>query len=162
MYTVTELERLTKLTRKQVYDRLRLLSQLLNGELTSGRNGRKLLSEQGFAVFNRFRALEVEGLTGQAVVNLIAQELGKADRVPDNAKVSPSSSAGKPEEMESVQALLTEKDKRLQDKDAEIRYLRERLSFLEGQLALPAPKPRPRRWLSWLWGRSSGRPIAEQ
>jgi|AntAceMinimDraft_16_1070373.scaffolds.fasta_scaffold51747_2 hypothetical protein len=53
--------------------------------------------------------------------------------------------------MESLQALLAEKDKRLQDKDVEVKYLRDRLTFLEGQLAL-APVPRRRSWFGWLKG----------
>lgn len=149
MYTVSELERLTKLTRKQIYDRLRLLSQLLDGEVTIGRNGKKLLTENGFALFNRFRVLEAEGLTGQAAVNLMSQELGKPVANSNNVEVTRSSGGSKPEvtpsevgTFQSLDLLLEEKDKRLRDKDDEIRYLRERLAYLEGQLALPAPQPR--------------------
>ena len=157
MYTVTELERLTNLTRKQVYDRLRLLSQLLDGELMTGRNGKKLLSERGFAIFNRLRSLEGEGLTGQSAVNLIAEELGTDKQKVKGTNKQPSFSEGKatgnPGEAHMFSALLEEKDQRIRELKERIDELKAEVIFLRRRVEelTPLALPRPHwRWFSWL------------
>ena len=140
MYTVADLKRLTGLTSKQVYDRLRLLSETLNDYITIGRNGRKLLSEQGFVIFNRLLELEREGLTSQAAVNLIAAEM----KPEDEAAKTQSPNDGESEVIRSLKLtidILREEN----------RWLRSQLEELQ-QRALPPAGGLRRRWWSW-WRR---------
>lgn len=138
MYSVADLERLTGLTRKQVYDRLRFLSEILNEHVTIGRNGKKLLSEQGFAIFNRLLELEREGLTGQAAATLITKELTSEKGTGDTQSSNNS-------ESEVISSLkLT-----IEILREENRWLRSQLEELQ-QRALPPVGGLRRRWWSWL------------
>lgn len=137
MYSVSDLERLIGLTSKQVYDRLRLLSEVLDGHITIGRNGKKLMSEQGFAIFNRLLELERQGLTGQAAVKQIAGEL----KTPIGTDETPSSTASESEVVGSLKLTI-------EILREENRWLRSQLEQLQ-QRALPRPAESHRRWWTW-------------
>jgi hypothetical protein len=141
MYSVADLERLTGLTSKQVYDRLRLLSEVLDGHITVGRNGKKLISEQGFAIFNRLLELERQGLTGQTAVNQIADEL----KAPTSKEETPSLSAGETEVIGSLKLTI-------EILREENRWLRSQLESLQ-QLALPPAGGARRHWWTWWKGK---------
>ena len=79
MRTVKDVSELLNLTPRQVYDRLADLSPIIPEHVTAGRNGRKLLSEQGFTVFRRLVSLEAEGMARSTALKLIASELGNGD-----------------------------------------------------------------------------------
>lgn len=141
MYSVADLERLTGLTRKQVYDRLRLLSEVLNDHIIKGRNGKKLISEQGFAIFNRLLKLERQGLTGNAAVKRMAEELTELESKGDKGQLDDKQS----EVIQSLKLTI----EILRDEN---RWLRSQLEELQ-QRALPPPGGSQRRWWSW-WRRS--------
>lgn len=140
MYSVADLERLAGLTSKQVYDRLRLLSEVLDGHITVGRNGKKLISEQGFTIFNRLLELERQGLTGQAAVKQIAGELKR----PTSTDETPSSTASESEVVGSLKLTI-------EILREENRWLRSQLENLQ-QAALPPAGGARRHWWNW-WKR---------
>ena len=76
MRTVKDLSELLNLSPRQVYDRIEALSPVIPEHVTSGRNGRKLVSEHGFTVFRRLVSMEAEGMARDTAVKLIASELG--------------------------------------------------------------------------------------
>lgn len=145
MYTVADLERLTGLSRKQVYDRLRELSGILEEHITIGRNGKKLLSEQGFAIFNRLLELEREGQTREAALQTIVKERSTDQGKEGKLWESESKPEGNPELIRSLQLTI-------EILREENRWLRKQIEELQ-QRALPPPQ-RPRRFWAW-WRRNS-------
>jgi len=146
MNTRQDLMRILGLSYKQLRVRLAALDRegnLLDKQVVKRANGRL---EYSPAVLEMLRDLapiaQQPGKdNGQAARELSQSIHENGDAFGQGQTVNP----GNPRTIETFQALVAEKDKRLQDKEAEVNYLRERLAFLEGQLALPSA-PRRAFW----------------
>ncbi len=123
MYAIDDLEELLTLTRKQVYDRLRLLEPVLNGHITTGKKGKKLLSEQGFTVFRRLQELERQGLTCEAALKQIEQETNNLDL-----------NGGTLQSHNSQPGLTQALQERIEEQTHSIAYLQRKVDELMGQL----------------------------
>jgi len=141
MLTVRDVSELTGLSTRQVYDRLSALSPLLDGGLRTGQRGRKLITDDAFALFRRLRELEGEGNSRESAVSMIRQELDRTEQ----QSVETSRTDG-----ESGRELIAVLEARIAEQAEEIRFLRAQLERL-----LPLALPRPRRW--WLFGRKTSR-----
>ena len=135
---------MTGLSARQVYDRLDALSALFDGHLMTGQRGKKVLDDYAFALFRRLLELEKQGISRQAAITVISEELGKADGKSDsNVR----------KDGEPVSILVEELRERIKEQAGSIERLEGENIFLREKVdqLLPLALPRPRRvWFSWL------------
>lgn len=146
MYEVADIERQSGLSRKQVYDRLKVLEPLLHDHTTTGRHGRKLLSEQGFSIFNRLVSLENNGHTFESAVNQIHNELP----TPNGSDKTHSLGDGESNVTSDARdALIEELRSRIGDKDKEIEWLRNLIESQSTQIQTMLPANSQGRLSRW-------------
>jgi len=139
MYTVKDLAERFGLHPKRVRERLAVLSPLIDPYLVEGKQNAKLLTDGGLAIFDRLIQLEREGLTVQAAVQKLQNELSHGQKTPDQrASLEPASNGNN--DKDELIAVLKE----------ELQYLRQErdrlLGIIENQseqlrALLPGPKP---------------------
>lgn len=145
MYALTDLQRITGLSRDQIRDRLGLLRAIIADDLRRGPRGKVLVGDKTLAALKRIRELEQGGLAPQVAVGEVIKELNNLDGN-DDPNIAPS-----------LRMLLAEKD-------ALIAELRRDKAFLQGQLARALsqieelqrralPAPGSRWWWPWPWKR---------
>ena len=134
MYTVKDVAELTRLSSRQVYDRIAALSPVLDGTLRTGSRGAKLLTQQGFAIFQRLVELEQQGISRESAVNVIDEELHTPQQ--NSAEVTRN-------EWEGVGNLVATLQRVIEDQREEITFLRHQVETLT-----PLALPRPRRWVT--------------
>jgi hypothetical protein len=145
MYKVKDVAELTHLTSRQVYDRLTALSPVLNGSLKTGSRGAKLLTSEGFAVFQRLVDLEGEGHSRESAIEVIREDLKSTDTVKTEAARNDREPSGK---------LVETLERVIEDQRAEIAHLRSQVDRL-----MPLALPAPRRWLGLFRRRREGTPV---
>jgi len=157
MYTVEELAQILGISVRQVRERLYALSEidgLLSGQVRKGPKGRK---EYSPSVLEMLR--EMEQLHGNLGKSLREAAGEIAEKIKHNGKKELLAPSGKDVNLAVKVAELKAKveglERLLRAREEELAYLRDRVAFLEGQLALPKPEPAParRRWWAW-WRRS--------
>jgi len=159
MYTVEELARTLGISVRQVRERLYALSEvdgLLSGQIRRGPKGRK---EYSPGVLEMLK--EVEQLHGNFGKSLREAAKEIAGKIKHNDKNELSGPSGKDVDLAvrvvELQAKVEGLERLLRAREDELAYLRDRVAFLEGQLALPRPELVPRRrW--WAWWRRTVRP----
>lgn len=82
MYTVKDLSERFGLHSKRVRERLAALSPLIDPYLAEGKQNAKLLTDGGLSVFDRLMQLEQEGLTVQAAIQKLKDELSDGQKTP--------------------------------------------------------------------------------
>lgn len=144
MMDIKAISEMTGLSARQVYDRLDALSVLFDGHLMTGQRGKKVLDDYAFTLFRRLLEVEKQGISRQAAITLISEELEMTDRKRDN----PIRNDG-----EAVGILVEELRERIKEQAASIERLESENGFLREKVdqLLPLALPRPRRvWFSWL------------
>ena len=158
MYTVEELAQILGISVRQVRERLYALSEidgLLSGQVRKGPKGRK---EYSPSVLEMLR--EMEQLHGNLGKSLREAAGEIAEKIKHNGKKELLAPSGKDVNLAVKVAELKAKveglERLLRAREEELAYLRDRVAFLEGQLAHPKPEPAParRRWWAW-WQRSA-------
>jgi len=151
MYTVEELARILGISVRQVRERLYALSEvdgLLSGQVRKGPKGRK---EYASAVLEMLK--EVEQLHGNLGKSLREAAKEIAGKIKHNGKNELPEPSGKDVNLAvkvaQLQAKVEGLERLLRAREEELTYLRNRLAFLEGQLALPKPEPTPARRPWW-------------
>ena len=159
MYTVQDLSVSLGLSVSQVRRRLDAIVTDLDGDLHRGSRGKLLLSESGLVLLKRVLDLEkAGGLTCNDAVKVVRQELGNSDEKQEKntAKVADARVTIAQESRESgvTETLLVQELRaRIADKEREITYLKEEVSFLRDRvkeltpLALPKPRRKLFHWL---------------
>jgi len=152
MYTVEELARTLGISVRQVRERLYALSEvdgLLSGQVRKGPKGRK---EYSSSVLEMLKEIELlHGNLGKSLREAAEEIAGK---IKHNGKKELPEPPGKDVNLTVKVAELEAKveglERLLRAREDELAYLRNRVAFLEGQLALPKPKSAPRRrWWAW-------------
>ena len=156
MYTVEELARTLGISVRQVRERLYALSEvdgLLSGQVRRGSKGRK---EYSPGVLEMLKEMEqLHGNLGKSLREA-AEEI--AAKIEHDGKKELTGPSGKDVNLAvkvaQLQAKVEGLERLLRAREEELAYLRDRVAFLEGQLALPKPEPAPprRRW--WAWWRN--------
>ena len=156
MYTVEELARILGISVRQVRERLYALSEidgLLSGQVRKGPKGRK---EYSPSVLEMLKEMEqLHGNLGKSLREAAEEIARKIEHDEKNEFSEPSGKGVNPAvKVAELQAKVEGLERLLRVREEELRYLRDRVAFLEGQLALPKPEPTPRRrWWAW-WRRS--------
>jgi DNA-binding transcriptional MerR regulator len=140
MLDVKTVSQLTGLTPRQVYDRLEGLSPVLDGHVMTGRHGRKLMDDYAFKLLQRLLELEKDGLSREAAINLIQEELDSDDQ---NA-IDASSKVG-----EAVRILIEELRERIREQAKIIDWQQQEITRLQDLLHRQLPPPRRRWWWPW-------------
>ncbi len=155
MLTIAQIAERYGLTERQIRWRLTQLNSLLHHHVFNGVNGRVTLDDCGLAIIDRLIQLERDGLGLSTAVNRLAGEIGQT---PIATAVNPSVNGALASVNGSVdlwERLVSEKDARIADLQAERDRLLKLLEDLQARIpALPAPLESRR--LSW-WGRLWGR-----
>ena len=158
MYTVEELARTLGISVRQVRERIYALSEvdgLLSGQVRKGPKGRK---EYSPGVLEMLKEMEqLHGNLGKSL-RKAAEEI--AGKIKHDGKDEPPEPSGKDVNLAvkvaELQAKVEGLERLLRAREDELAYLRDRVAFLEGQLALPKPEPAPRRpWWAWFIRRNS-------
>lgn len=154
MLTIAHIAERYGLTERQVRWRLTQLGSLLHHHVFNGVNGRVTLDDAGLTIVDRLIQLEREGLGLSTAVNRLAREIGQA---PTATPVNPGVNGASPSVNGSVELwerLISEKDARIADLQAERERLLKLLEDLQARIpALPAPSETRRSWWGRLWGR---------
>jgi len=87
-YNIETLSELTGLTPRQLYDRIEALESQLDGHVITGQRGKKILDDYAFQVLQRLITLEKEGLSREAAVKVIVDELKNRGREEGEGKAS--------------------------------------------------------------------------
>jgi uncharacterized protein YoaH (UPF0181 family) len=137
MLDVKTVSQLTGLTPRQVYGRLEGLSPALDGHVMTGRHGRKLVDDYAFKLLQRLLELERDGLSKEAAVNLIQEELDSDDQNAIDA-------VGK--DGEAVRILIEELRERIKEQAKIIDWQQQEITRLQDLLHRQLPPPRRRWW----------------
>jgi len=117
------------LSERQIHIRLTKLAPLLSGHIHTGKNNRKLIDDQGFAILQRVIELEKEGIAVDLAVEQVKEELNNGDQISISTDVNRGITAELLEELRRTISRL-EEDKRflqtqLEAKEREIERLHE-------------------------------------
>lgn len=75
------------LSERQIHIRLAKLATLLDGHIHTGKNNRKLIDDQGFAILNRVVELEKDGIAVDLAVEQVEEELDNGDEISHSSDV---------------------------------------------------------------------------
>ena len=137
MLDVKTISQLTGLTSRQVYDRLEELSPLLDGHVMIGQHGRKLLDDYGFKLLQRLLELEKEGLSREAAIKLIEEELDSNGGEGKGAILKDG---------EPISILIEELRARIQEQAKIIEWQQREIERLQDLLHRQLPGGQERRW----------------
>ena len=126
---VKDLSAMLGLSERQIHIRLTKLAPLLSGHIHTGKNNRKLIDDQGFAILQRVIELEKEGIAVDLAVEQVKEELNNGDQISISTDVNRGITAELLEELRRTISRL-EEDKRflqtqLEAKEREIERLHE-------------------------------------
>jgi len=156
MYTVEELARTLGISVRQVRERLYALSEvdgLLSGQVRKGPKGRKEYSPSVLEILKEMEQLHAN--LGKSLREAAEEIAGKIECSEKNELSEPSGKGvNLTVKVAELQAKVEGLERLLRAREEELHYLRDRVAFLEGQLALPKPEPAPRR--RWTWWRKRG------
>jgi predicted RNase H-like nuclease (RuvC/YqgF family) len=115
------------LSERQIHIRLAKLDDLLDGHIHTGKNNRKLIDDQGFAILNRVVELEKDGIAVDLAVEQVRGELKGSDDISKKGYVNRGATVELLEELRATISRL-EKDKeflqnQLEAKEKEIERL---------------------------------------
>jgi len=160
MFNMKDLQRITRYSRDQLRDRLRLLGAIVEQDSQRGPRNSLLLGDTTLAALRRMRELENGERGPQEAAGVILEELGRtgnydrseASTVPP---VSPKLTPGLPgrgdSRVEILERLVKEKERRIADLGVERDHWRDLALDYRRQLAPPKDQPKNRRkWLGWL------------
>lgn len=145
MLDVKSISQLTGLTSRQVYDRLEALSPLLDGHVMTGRHGRKLIDDYAFKLLQRLLDLEKDGLSREAAIKLIGEELNSEDGKGETVILKDG---------EPVSILIEELRARIKEQAKIMEWQQREIDRLQDMLHRQLPPAGSRRWRWWPWRRN--------